>query len=60
MLENFIMQVRCPKGVSDEHKAFVSPAAQASAAACVSKIHMCYNKIMYLPPMYLTNRVLVP
>ena len=60
MLEIFIVSVRRPNGVLGERIAFVSPAAQASAAACVSKIHMCYNKIMYLPPMYLTNRVLVP
>ena len=37
MLENFIMQVRRPKGVSSERVAFVSRAAQASAAACYSK-----------------------
>ena len=35
MLENFIMQVRRPKGVLDERVAFVSPAAQGSAAACI-------------------------
>ena len=34
MLENFIMQVRRPKGVLGEREAFVSCAAKASAAAC--------------------------
>ena len=38
MLENYITQVRRPKGVSSEHEAFVSRAAQASAAACVYKV----------------------
>ena len=33
MLENFIIQVRRPKGVSGEHEAFVSRVARASAAA---------------------------
>ena len=36
MLENFIMPVRRPKGVSSERVAFVSLTAQASAAACKS------------------------
>ena len=34
MLENYITQVRRPKGVLSERKAFVSRAAKASAAAC--------------------------
>ena len=34
MLENYITQVRRPKGVLSEREAFVSRAAQASAAAC--------------------------
>ena len=34
MLENYITEVRRPKGVLSERKAFVSRAAQASAAAC--------------------------
>ena len=33
MLENFIMQVRRPKGVSGDRDVFVSRAARASAAA---------------------------
>ena len=33
MLENFIMQVRRPKGVSSEREAFVSRTARASAEA---------------------------
>ena len=37
MLENSIKQVRRPKGVSSERKAFVSRAAQARAAACLLK-----------------------
>ena len=37
MPENFIMQVRRPKGVLGEREAFVSRAAQASAAACTNK-----------------------
>ena len=37
MLENYITQVRRPKGVSSEREAFVSRAAQASAAACILK-----------------------
>ena len=40
MLENFIMQVRRPKGVTSEREAFVSRAAQASAAACKNKNKM--------------------
>ena len=35
MLESYIAQVRRPKGVSSEREAFVSRAAQASAAACI-------------------------
>ena len=38
MLENFIMQVRRPKGVSSEREAFVSP-----AAACYSKAACQYS-----------------
>ena len=34
MLENYITQVKRPKGVSSEREAFVSRAAHASAAAC--------------------------
>ena len=34
MLENYIMEVRHPKGVLSEREAIVSRAAQASAAAC--------------------------
>ena len=34
MLEIYITQVRRPKGVSSEREAFISRAAQASAAAC--------------------------
>ena len=35
MLENYITQVRRPKGVSREREAFVSRGAEASAAACL-------------------------
>ena len=34
MLENYITQIRRPKGASGEREAFVSRAAKASAAAC--------------------------
>ena len=34
MLENYITQVRRPKGFSGERVAFVSRVAQASVAAC--------------------------
>ena len=44
MLENFIMQVRRPKGVLGERVAFVSPAAKVSAAAC------CNNDV--IPPYH--------
>ena len=37
MLENYITQVGRPKGVSSEREAFVSRAAQASAAVCNNK-----------------------
>ena len=36
MPENFITQVRRPKGVLGERVAFVNRAAQASAAACIT------------------------
>ena len=37
MLENYITQVRRPKGVSSEREAFVSRPAQASSADCFNK-----------------------
>ena len=43
MLENFIMQVRRPRGVLSEPEAFVSRAAQASAAACYYYIKIIIN-----------------
>ena len=43
MLENYITQVRHPKGVSSEREAFVSRAAQASAAACSNKVRSNYS-----------------
>ena len=45
MLENFIMQIRRPKGVLNERKAFVSRAARASAAGRKVKI-ACEKKIL--------------
>ena len=36
MLESYITPVRRPKGVSIEREAFVSRAAQDSAAACLN------------------------
>ena len=48
MLENYITQVRHSKGVSSEREAFVSRAAQASAAACIIN-----NKMFHpLIPLY--------
>ena len=45
MLDNFIMQVRRPKGVSGERVAFVSHTAQATAAASNNKsnIRIIFN-----------------
>ena len=40
MLKSYITQVRRPKSVSSERVAFVSRAAQASAADCIHKISM--------------------
>ena len=45
MLENFIMQVRRPMGVSSEREAFVSRTAQASAAACNNKYTKTHDEM---------------
>ena len=42
MLEIYITQVRRPKGVSSKREAFISRAAQASAAACIYKRQNIY------------------
>ena len=44
MLENFILQVRRPKGSLGEREAFVSRASQASAAACTYNLSCTYIK----------------
>ena len=49
MLENFITQVRRPKGVSSERVAFISRAAQASAAACSNNKSIPINQIFTMP-----------
>ena len=56
MLEIYITQVRRPKGVSSEREAFVSHAAQASAAACTNKtqtIHIhCVLEFIGIRPYF--------
>ena len=48
MLENYIMQVRRPKGVSSEREAFVSRGARASAAARLNKFTPLKNSAISL------------
>ena len=52
MLENYLTQVRRSKAVSSEREAFVSRAAQASAAAC-----QCNNLMQIYQVIILTNTI---
>ena len=54
MPENFITQVRRPKGVLGERVAFVNRAAQASAAACIT---LPFNNVLNLS--YVSNLLYV-
>ena len=49
------MQVRRPKGISGEREAFVSRAAQASAAACIIEKEILVHRIVLFGQLFGCN-----